>query len=219
MKTTLEALQQDIRLLKSENHGLKKEIANMRKNGHLHSEICDAIVGMNEEGMDEDLAKLLYHKRFLIPPKGTTIPPRGTTESVKTTSASNTETPKAAFSAFLNNPIDWSTSGKQFTAVFDSVVSNVGGAYDPTTGIFTAQTKGTYYFSSAVKSDGHHFNEIYLITNNDIVCSWDKGADESGSVATVITLDAGERVYVQHYLWRKDYSNIWYSASFTGFQI
>ena len=54
-----------------------------------------------------------------------------------------------AFSAFIQDPLD--VDRKQ-TIVFKEINSNIGGAYSPENGIFTAPIKGTYFFFARIVS-------------------------------------------------------------------
>jgi len=40
--------------------------------------------------------------------------------------------------------------------VFDRVVTNIGSAYDPATGRFTAPVNGTYQFNVVISAQGRH---------------------------------------------------------------
>jgi hypothetical protein len=151
---------------------------------------------------------------------GTTKKPNPTFVSTPlSTTDSTIKTSTIAFSASFNKPIDWTHSEGEFIAKFDKITTNKAHQYDPLTGLFTAPVSGTYYFYTSLKCDHSFINEIRFVRNNDSVYSWDKGFDDSGSVAMVMDLEADDHVHVEHYLWRKDYTYIPYAGSFSGFKI
>ena len=47
--------------------------------------------------------------------------------------------------------------------VFEQAITNVGQAYNPTTGIFKAPVPGIYVFSVTLMSDQGHFNKYQVI--------------------------------------------------------
>lgn len=72
-----------------------------------------------------------------------------------------------AFFAELSNDMVNPSSGQ--TVVFDQILTNVGNAYNPSTGIFTAPLPGTYHFNVVLSSpenrDGAHYMHFFLLQN------------------------------------------------------
>ncbi|WAR11237.1 TSP2-like protein [Mya arenaria] len=77
---------------------------------------------------------------------------------------------KVAFYASIKVDIDGTSANKPF--VFNNVITNVGGGYDPSTGVFTAPTDGLFVFSLTVRqwSSSSKGNEGHFsIKKGDIV--------------------------------------------------
>ncbi|XP_052814264.1 multimerin-1-like [Mya arenaria] len=111
---------------------------------------------------------------------------------------------KIAFYASIKVDIDGTTANKPF--VFNNVITNVGGGYDPSTGVFTARTDGIFVFSLTVRqwSSSSKGNEGHFsIKKGDTVVmkvypdmhNRDNEFD-SASGTTVLELRKGDTVYV-----------------------
>ncbi|XP_036453101.1 complement C1q-like protein 2 [Colossoma macropomum] len=122
--------------------------------------------------------------------------------------------PKVAFSATLSNLQTGFKSLVPFqnavTLVYENAFTNIGYAYDPKTGIFTAPLKGVYYFSftlfQPVGSDPQYPTKASLLKNGVLVVAATDNApgvdseDTTGNSAS-LKLEKGDQVYVQ--LWDK----------------
>ncbi|XP_068164715.1 C1q-related factor-like [Antennarius striatus] len=89
------------------------------------------------------------------------------------------------------------------TLVFNTAITNIGGNYDPTSGIFTAPAQGYYYFTFFYHASKQHKTGLNLIKNHDlIISSFDDKIgtstiiDNAGNAAT-LQLEAGDKVFVQ----------------------
>lgn len=86
------------------------------------------------------------------------------------------------------------------TLVFNKTVTNIGKAYNATSGIFTAPVDGFYYFTFFYRA-GQQKSGLSLMKNNETVVATsdntagsDRG-DSSGNAA-FLKLEEGDQVYV-----------------------
>ncbi|XP_042368448.1 cerebellin-2-like [Plectropomus leopardus] len=87
------------------------------------------------------------------------------------------------------------------TLIYRTVITNIGNAYSPYTGIFTAPVAGVYYFTIFYHANGHQPGMLFLFKNNhpmvmtdDHRCDYDT-ADNGGNAA-FLQLQPGDQVYV-----------------------
>uniref|UniRef100_A0A8D3CPF7 C1q domain-containing protein n=1 Tax=Scophthalmus maximus TaxID=52904 RepID=A0A8D3CPF7_SCOMX len=73
---------------------------------------------------------------------------------------------KVAFSAGLTDSGPVGPFDEESTLIFSKTFSNVGGAYDPTTGVFTAPVGGVYFFSFSATDYLKGYMGLYLYRNN-----------------------------------------------------
>ncbi|XP_040920687.1 complement C1q tumor necrosis factor-related protein 3-like [Toxotes jaculatrix] len=130
---------------------------------------------------------------------------------------------QVAFSASLVTTTKWTNQGPVNMGtplVFKKVTTNIGNAYNPDTGVFTAPTKGLYYIrftgsagnsrslNAAVLKNGENMFAIYNTLS-------EKSAESNGMT---LVLEEGDRVWVV--LWPNnsisDQSRL---STFTGFLV
>ncbi|KAL7879375.1 hypothetical protein SRHO_G00016290 [Serrasalmus rhombeus] len=136
----------------------------------------------------------------------------GLSRSLEIITKTITDQPKVAFSATLSNLQEGFKFLGPFqntvTLVYENAFTNIGYAYDPQTGIFTAPLGGVYYFSFSlfhpVGPGSQAKTGASLVKNGVLVVAATDNApgadseDTSGNSAS-IRLEKGDQVYVQ--LW------------------
>ncbi|KAK7174084.1 hypothetical protein R3I93_001302 [Phoxinus phoxinus] len=112
--------------------------------------------------------------------------------------------PKVAFSASLGSngfygPVDIDT-----TLLYKSVFINVGDAYDPSTGIFTAPVRGVYYFSFFYHCGPEHPTGLFLYKNGNEVARTHHHSQkegywypQNGGNGVTLLLEKGDKVYIK----------------------
>ncbi|MEQ2311951.1 hypothetical protein AMECASPLE_025940 [Ameca splendens] len=131
---------------------------------------------------------------------------------------------QVAFSAALIDSQDWTSHGpfdSYKTLEFKKVITNIGNAYNPETGIFTAPVKGLYYFrfTGVVGSSGK-LNAGLKKNGVNIVAIYHKaGTQASASNGVTLELEQGDRIFVQ--IWENDLTIADQSrlSTFSGFLV
>ncbi|XP_067308554.1 complement C1q tumor necrosis factor-related protein 6-like [Pseudorasbora parva] len=108
---------------------------------------------------------------------------------------------KVAFGATLGSNGDFGPFNAPVTLVYTNVYVNEGGAYNPTTGIFTAPVKGAYFFSLSGHNRSSKVLNLGLFKNEQqmlIVFNHPYGDRyESTANSISLTLEKGDRVSVR----------------------
>ncbi|XP_041724074.1 complement C1q-like protein 2 [Coregonus clupeaformis] len=123
----------------------------------------------------------------------------------------NTDGPKVAFSTALGRPVG--PFNTVITLVYPNVITNIGKAYSPVTGAFTAPVRGVYYFRftgmdnrkskrvgvSMIKNGNHHIMWAgqknvadYQYVSNAVILKLEEGD------VIYMELDTGFRLYDDH---------------------
>jgi len=132
-----------------------------------------------------------------------------------------TETP-VAFLATLTSHI--LHAGQNQPIVFDRVVTNVGNAYNPHLGAFTAPVAGIYVFSVSLLSIAGHTTHYQIKKNNNFISNIylrtppGAGEYESTSQTVVLQLTKGDDVTLRNMDGDESLHGINYST-FAGFLV
>ncbi|KAI9546299.1 hypothetical protein NQZ68_028716 [Dissostichus eleginoides] len=109
------------------------------------------------------------------------------------------------------------------TLIYRTVITNIGGAYSPFTGVFFAPVAGVYYFTIFFHAGLTHGTNLLLYKNNQLMLatsdhsSTSDSADNGGN-AVFLQLKQGDQVYVvmteNSYVWGTDHH-----TTFSGFLV
>ncbi|XP_059211069.1 complement C1q-like protein 3 [Centropristis striata] len=111
------------------------------------------------------------------------------------------------------------------TLIYGEVQTNIGNAYSPTTGVFTAPVAGVYYFSIFYHSASTNPTQLELLKNTEAVLmthdfAGQYGADraDNGGNAVFVQLQPGDQVSVR----MNAKSHVWaykHLTTFNGFLV
>ncbi|XP_042265703.1 heavy metal-binding protein HIP-like [Thunnus maccoyii] len=134
----------------------------------------------------------------------------------------NAERPKVAFSVGLTDAGQVGPFSADITLKFSKIFTNIGEAYNPSTGVFTAPVRGTYYFRfNARESHDTKLVGIKLYHNDkQITLSFDRVVSHgyvTVSNAFVLQLEKGDVIYLD--LWENCsvYDDRYNHTTFSGF--
>ncbi|KAL2094530.1 hypothetical protein ACEWY4_009249 [Coilia grayii] len=130
--------------------------------------------------------------------------------------------PKVAFSAALTDAEYIGPFNTDITLVYKKIFTNVGNAYSPITGIFTAPVRGVYYFRfTAVGKSSSHRLVIRLVKNGEQVMAMYELPNDNEYVnnAVVLQLEVGDIIYMQLPSSNEAFDNSNNHTTFSGFLI
>ncbi|XP_062292142.1 uncharacterized protein LOC133996497 isoform X11 [Scomber scombrus] len=112
----------------------------------------------------------------------------------------NADQPKVAFSIGLTDSGLIGPFNTDITLKFSKVITNIGQAYSPSTGLFTAPVRGAYYFSfTTLDRRSSAYRNIYIYHNDKrmlLSYNYSANANESVSNSLVLQLEKGDVVYL-----------------------
>ncbi|XP_028277041.1 complement C1q-like protein 4 [Parambassis ranga] len=109
---------------------------------------------------------------------------------------------------------------KHTVLVFKHVVTNIGNAYSPETGLFTAPVTGAYHFEWYIGVHGPSPTSAGLFKNSDqIFLAWEQqtaGLFGTAANGVMLQLKAGDQVSVRLWAGTKIFDNLYHHTTFSG---
>ncbi|XP_056014490.1 uncharacterized protein LOC130046569 [Ostrea edulis] len=178
-KTNLEiaVLQREVEKLKDENHRLHLQINDVNKTTvDLKTEVKESQV--DQKKLSSTVSDLEVFR-------------------INMSMNENDITRKVGFTVGVSS---YNSTWNSGTLVFPRVVYNIGGGYDPNTGVFTAPVDGHFVFFVNVQSFSSNSIHTYLVLNGTPKVQTMAYSDyTSGPNLAVLRLHKGDRVWVKHY--------------------
>ncbi|XP_050923480.1 complement C1q-like protein 2, partial [Lates calcarifer] len=137
-----------------------------------------------------------------------------------TTLLAQNEVRQVAFSASLlaEGSVTLGPCNTFTTLIFKRVVANIGNAYNPNTGIFTAPVRGAYHFEFYVAVIGGQTAAV-LVKNKErifAVAEYQSPGFGSSAQGATLALEAGDVVFVQLWVDNKIFDNQSHHTTFSG---
>ncbi|CAI5671839.1 unnamed protein product [Oreochromis niloticus] len=128
------------------------------------------------------------------------------------------EATKIIFSATLSGSGHTGPFNTDTILVYKGVITNIGNAYSPVTGVFTAPIPGVYYFTLFYHAAASHPQYLFLHKNSEVIVMTNDNishsdATDNGGNAVFVQLQQGDKVYVR----MGKLSHVWGSQSHTTF--
>ncbi|XP_078028636.1 uncharacterized protein LOC144458309 [Epinephelus lanceolatus] len=112
----------------------------------------------------------------------------------------NTERPKVAFYTALTDAGTLGPFNTDITLKYSKVFTNIGNAYNPATGFFTAPVKGVYYLQFTVCGNLQGYMGVQLYKNNQQIMHNDERKEEGGAEyltnSVVLELKTGDEIHL-----------------------
>ncbi|TDH05346.1 hypothetical protein EPR50_G00143690 [Perca flavescens] len=117
---------------------------------------------------------------------------------------------QAAYTGPFNTPT---------TLIYKNVPTNIGNAYNPTTGVFTAPVRGAYNFEWTVAAHGDGHTAAWLVKNSEqVFIAWEHQAAGfmSASNGATLLLEVGDVVFVRLRAGTRVYDDGLHFITFSG---
>ncbi|XP_071362209.1 complement C1q-like protein 2 isoform X2 [Trachinotus anak] len=130
------------------------------------------------------------------------------------------EVKQVAFSASLLADGEGTTGpfSTHTTLVFKNVFTNIGSAYDPNTGMFTAPVRGAYHFEWYIGVHGSNTAAVLVKNTNHIFAAYEHQTNGFGSSSqgATLLLEAGDVVFVRLWINSRTFDNQNHHTTFSG---
>ncbi|CAG2214812.1 C1QL [Mytilus edulis] len=105
--------------------------------------------------------------------------------------------PVVGFNAVLTHDV---SLGPLQTVVFDTVITNVGQAYEPRDGQFSAPYAGLYLVSTTICSERQSVVHVELVKNGVQLAAIYGDDYDFGSQTIVVQMNENDRIWVRHFI-------------------
>ncbi|XP_061592469.1 complement C1q-like protein 2 [Cololabis saira] len=212
MSGVLAGLKVEMRYLQHENEVQSAKVY------QLESQLESQNTELNQQ-YQEQAAKLAEQAAKLL-----TIESRAnTTENHVNALTREGEVKRVAFSASLlaSGSGDIGPFNAHTNLIFRNVVTNVGNAYNPNTGFFTAPVRGAYHFEYYIYGHGHrsHGTSAMLVKNGDhVFIAYEHQPSGGANAANGVTLllEVGDVVFLRQWQNTRIFDNEHHPTTFSG---